>query len=247
MASPARAVLRTEFRLFLREPGALFWTVAFPPVLFVILGLIPSFREPVPEYGGARVIDLYVPITILVTAIMASVQSMPAVLSAYREQRVLRRIATTPARPWHVLAAQFVLHGGAVVAGTALVLLIGGLAFDVSLPGAVVPYLLVLGLALAAALTIGGLVSSLSRTAKGSAAVGSAVFIAMMFTSGVWFPVQAMPDPMRMVVQATPFGAAARGMDQAALGEWPDLTHIAVLLLWTLGLGGLATRYFRWQ
>ena len=38
MSSPGRAVLRTETRLFLREPGALFWIIAFPTVLVVILG-----------------------------------------------------------------------------------------------------------------------------------------------------------------------------------------------------------------
>jgi ABC-2 type transport system permease protein len=245
--TPARAVLRTEFRLFLREPGALFWITAFPPVLVVILGLIPPFRESDPAYGGERVIDLYVPISILLTAIMAAIQSMPQVLSAYREQRILRRYATTPARPWQLLAAQFVLHGGAVVVGTALVLLIGRLAFDVEIPGAVLPYLLVLVLALCAALTIGGLISGLSRTAKGTAAIGGAVFVAMMFTSGVWVPVQAMPGLLRDLVELTPFGAAVRGMDQAAVGDWPDLHLWVVLVAWTVGLGALATRYFRWE
>ncbi|GAB3270681.1 ABC transporter permease [Kineosporia babensis] len=246
-SNPAWAVLRTEFRLFLREPGALFWVMAFPPILFVILGLIPAFREPAQELGGARVIDLYAPIAILLSAIMASVQAMPTVLSAYREQRVLRRYATTPAKSWHLLTAQFVLHAGAIAVGTALVLVIGRLAFDVKLPGALVPYLLLLVLAVCSALTIGGLISALSRSSKATAAVGSAVFIALMFTSGVWFPVQTMPGIMGTIVESTPLGAAARGMDQAALGDWPDLRLILVLLAWTVGLGALATRYFKWQ
>ena len=53
-----------EMRLFLREPASVFFTVLFPTVLVVILGLIPGFREPNQALGGLRAIDLYVPIAI---------------------------------------------------------------------------------------------------------------------------------------------------------------------------------------
>ena len=53
-----------EVRLFLRDPASAFFTVLFPTVLVVILGLIPGFREPNKSLGGLRVIDLYVPIAI---------------------------------------------------------------------------------------------------------------------------------------------------------------------------------------
>jgi ABC-2 type transport system permease protein len=247
MTSPARAVLRSETRLFLREPGALFWIMAFPVLLLVILGCIPSFREPSADLGGQRVVDLYVPITILLAAIMSSIQAMPAVLSAYREQQVLRRIATTPAEPWHLLAAQYVLHGGAVVVGAALVLVVGRVAFDVRIPGSAGAYVLVLALALVALLAAGGLLSGLASTSKTSAALSTVVAFPMMFTAGVWLPVQTMPGTLRDIVEATPLGAAAAALGQAGLGSWPDLVHIIVLLGWTLALGALAARYFRWE
>jgi ABC-2 type transport system permease protein len=60
------AVLRTEARLLAREPGSLFWILAFPPLLLVILGAVPAFREPQDGLGGLRVVDTYVPVTVLV-------------------------------------------------------------------------------------------------------------------------------------------------------------------------------------
>jgi len=247
MNAPARAVLRTETRLFVREPGALFWIMAFPVLLLAILGSIPSFREPHGDLGGQRVIDLYVPVTILLAAILGSVQAMPTVLSAYREQRVLRRVATTPAEPWHLLAAQYVLHGGAVVIGATVVLVVGRLAFDVEIPGSAVPYLMVLALALVALLAVGGLLAGVARSTKSSAALSTVVAFPMMFTAGVWLPVQTMPGVLRDIVELTPLGAASAALGQAGLGSWPDLVHVVVLLGWTLALGALAARYFRWE
>jgi ABC-2 type transport system permease protein len=247
MTDPARAVLRSEARLFLREPGSLFWIMAFPVLLLGILGAVPAFREPTGDLGGRRVIDLYVPITILLAAVLGAVQAMPAVITTYREQQVLRRIATTPARPWHLLAAQYVLHGGAVVIGAAVVLVVGRLALDVRIPGSPLAYLTVLALALAALLAVGGVISGVSSTTKASTALGAVVAGPLMFSSGLWLPVQAMPGLLQQIVELTPLGAASVALDQAATGAWPDAGHLAVLLCWTLGLGALAARYFRWE
>lgn len=246
-AHPARAVLATEARLFLREPGSLFWIIAFPTLLLLILGAIPTFREPSADLAGRRVIDLYVPICILLAALMAGVQALPVVLSAYREQRILRRIATTPARPWQLLGAQYALHGGAVVVGALLSLGVGIVVFDVDVPGAAAAYVLVLLLALVACLVIGGVIAGVSRTSKIATTIGTIVFFPSMFTAGVWLPVQAMPDRMADVVALTPLGAAVLGLDQAAVGSWPDVAHVLVLLAWIGGVGALGARYFRWE
>lgn len=247
MPSPARTILRTESKLFLREPGAMFWIMAFPTLLVVILGSIPSFRESSKDLDGARVIDLYVPISILLSAIMASIQSMPGVMAGYREQRVLRRVATTPARPIDLLAAQYALHGAAVVVSAILVLLVGRIAFDVKSPGSAGAYVLVLALALAACLAIGGVIGGVAPTARISTAIGTLVFFPMMFTAGLWAPVQTMPHGLRTVVELTPGGAAARGLDQAALGHWPSAQFLLVLVVWTVVAAGAAARYFRWE
>jgi hypothetical protein len=49
---------------FAREPFGLFWMLGFPALLLVILGLIPSFREPSADLAGRRVIDPHVPVSV---------------------------------------------------------------------------------------------------------------------------------------------------------------------------------------
>ncbi|MFJ3624058.1 ABC transporter permease [Streptomyces iakyrus] len=241
------AVLRSEFRLFRREPGSLFWILLFPGLLLGILGSVPSFREAQDGLGGLRTVDVYVPVSVLIALIMAGVQAMPPVLTGYRENGILRRLSTTPVRPASLLAAQMLVNGLAAVASALLTLTVGRLVFDVRLPEQPAGYLLALLLAVLAALSLGAVVSARARTTKIATAIGTAVFFPMMFCAGVWVPVQAMPDLLARIVEYTPFGAAARALDEAAAGSWPGWAHLGVLAAWTAALSVSAARWFRWE
>jgi ABC-2 type transport system permease protein len=236
-----------EFRLFLREPGALFGVVVFPAALLTILGLVPSFRDASADLGGRRVVDLYVPVTAMLSMIVAGIQSMPGVLTGYRERGILRRLRITPARPGSLLSAQIILHGCASAVSVALVLAIGRLGFDVALPQQAAGYVLAALLTACAALAFGAVITAFSRTMKIAQTVGTLVFFPMMFTAGVWIPVQAMPEMLQHIVEFTPFGAASQALDQAATGSWPDWSHLGVTGLWAVLLTGTAVRWFRWE
>ncbi|POX56559.1 hypothetical protein C3489_03955 [Streptomyces sp. Ru71] len=241
------AVLRTEARLFSREPGAIFWILLFPTLLLAILGSIPSFRQSDDSLGGLRTVDVYVPVAVLLGLIVGGVQGLPQTLTGYRERGILRRMSTTPVRPAALLAAHMVVYGGAALLSALLALTVGRVAFDVTLPRQSAGYLLALLLALGAALALGAVVTALSRTTRIAGAIGSAVFFPMMFCAGVWVPVQAMPDVLARIVGWTPFGAAAQALNQAAAGHWPGWGHLAVLAAWTVLLTGAAVRWFRWE
>ncbi|MET9383853.1 ABC transporter permease [Streptomyces sp. NPDC002928] len=241
------AVLKTEVRLFRREPGSIFWILLFPTLLLVILGSIPSFRQPDDDFGGLRTVDAYVPVAVLLGLIVGGLQSMPQTLTGYRERGILRRMAATPVRPSSLLSAQMLVYGAASLASALLVLVVGRLGFDVRVPKQLFGYVLALLLAVLVALALGSLVAALSRTTKIAGAIGSAVFFPSMFCAGVWLPVQAMPDVLARIVGYTPFGAAAQALNQAAAGHWPGWTHLGVLVAWILLLSGAATRWFRWE
>ncbi|MEU7427250.1 ABC transporter permease [Streptomyces sp. NPDC040750] len=241
------AVLRTEFRLFRREPAAVFWIFLFPTLLLVVLGSIPSFREADPSMGGLRPVEAYVPVAVLIALIMSGVQALPQTLTGYRERGVLRRMSVTPVRPAALLSAQMTVQGVVALASALLVVTVGRVGFGVGLPGQPAGYLLALLLAAAAALALGSVVSALSRTTKIAGAIGSAVFFPMMFCAGVWLPVQAMPHTLARVVGLTPFGAAARALGEAAAGHWPGWDHLGVLALWAALLTAGAARWFRWE
>ncbi len=242
----ASAVLRTEATLFGRELGSLFWILAFPTLLLVVLGFVPDFTEPDEALGGQRVIDLYASVVVLLAMIMAAVMAMPTVVAGYRESGVLRRLRTTPVHPAALLGAQVALHAGAVLVSAVVAFGVAHVFLDVPLPVSLAWYVLTGVLATAAAFSIGAVVTSVSSSTRVVQTVGTVVFFPLMFTSGLWVPVQAMSGWLRDVVVLTPLGAAAESMNDALRGVRPDLADLAVTAAWTLVLALVAVRSFRW-
>lgn len=159
---PGRAVLRAETLLFFREPGSVFWVMAFPTLLLLILGFIPAMTEAKDELGGLSTVEAYVPVAVLLSMIMAGLMAMPPVITGYRERGILRRMSTTPVRPTSVLGAQVGLHAVASLFSTVLTLAVGRIVSGVALPGQILGYLLTLLLAVVCVLALGALISALS-------------------------------------------------------------------------------------
>ena len=102
-------------------------------------------------------------------------------------------------------------------------------------------------LATAAAFSIGAAVTAVSSNTRVVQTVGTIVFFPLMFSSGLWFPVQSMGGWLRDVVVLTPLGAGAEALNDALQGLRPDLLDLAVMGGWTVVLSLVAVRLFRWE
>jgi len=237
----------TESKLFLREPTAVFFMLVFPPVLLVIFGLVPSFREPDPDLGGVRMISVYTPIVVAMALALTALSALPQMFATYREKGILRRMRTTPVRPAYLLGAQLLMCTVVSVVVLVALLAIGRIAFDVALPTQVAGYALSYVLAVVSMLSIGLLLASLAPSGRGAGAIGSVLFFPVLFFAGLWAPRELMPEVLRRISDFTPLGAGVQSLADTAAGQWPQLLHVAVMLGWTVVAGGLAARYFRWE
>jgi ABC-2 type transport system permease protein len=238
---------RNELRLFLREPMVVFFALLFPTILVVILGSIPDFRTPNAGLGGGTVISVYVGIALALSLAMLGLQFMPAVLALYRERGILRRLATTPVRPSALLGAQLVSAMLTAVVSGALVLLVGRLAFDVELPAQFAGFVVAYLLSAAGVFAIGLLVAALVPTGKAGNAVGTLLFFPSMFFAGLWTPREVMPRAIQRIGDFTPLGAGERALHEAAIGHWPSLLPLLVLVGYLALFGAAAARLFRWE
>jgi ABC-2 type transport system permease protein len=236
-----------EVRLVLREPAAVFFGVAFGPLLVVILGSIPGFRKPVPDLGGARVIDLYVPICTAFVLAILGLAVVPTAVAINRERGVLRRMSTTPVPPSRLLGADLVMGLGLGLVAIVALIAVGRLAFGVALPRQLLGYALALVLAIASVFAIGLVVAALAPSGKASSAIGNVLFFPLMFFAGLYVPREAMPHALREVSDYTPLGAGVQALRDASTGSWPHLAHLAVMAGYLAVFSVSAAKLFRWE
>jgi ABC-2 type transport system permease protein len=237
----------SELRLFLREPMQVFFTLAFPSILVIILGCVPAFREPSADLGGRRIIDLYAGIAIILTLGSLGLQVAPMVLATYRERGILRRLSTTPVRPAALLGAQLAMSLLCAIGSVLLVLIVARVGFAVALPRQAAGFAVAFLLSAGAAFAIGLFIAALARGGKAANLMGTLLFFPAMFFAGLWVPREVFPDALRAVADLTPFGAAESAVLDAMGGQWPNWGSLTVLVGYLLVFGLAAARLFRWE
>jgi ABC-2 type transport system permease protein len=255
IAAPQAAVRRsalrrltvTEFKLFVRERVGPVWVVAFPLILLVIFGAIPSFRRASADLGGYTPLDVYVPILITFSLALSAVVAMPMVLAGYRERGVLRRMRTTPAGPARVLAAHLIINVAVAAVSATEVLVVARLGYGVFLPRQLAGFVLAVLLTVAALQALGLLVAAVAPSGRAAQVIGMLMFYPMLFFSGLWWPIPEMPRVLQHVAEATPLGAAWQAMSNAGAGHWPSALPLLTLAAYALALSLGAARLFRWE
>ena len=239
---------RTEGKLFLRDPIALFFGLVFPAVLLLALGyLFPGFDEPAADLDGARYIDVYGPIALVLGLATLGLVTLPPILGTYRQFGILRRLRTTPVHPARLLAAQLVVHLAVAVMATAMAVLAVVVAFDVPFPESPLWFVVSFLLAAASVFAIGLLIGAVARTTTSGQAIGMAVYFPMLFFAGVWIPRTIMPDGLRTISDLTPLGSAVQAIDDSWFGTTPDVMNLAVMAVYAVVVGSIAVKMFRWE
>lgn len=244
--APFGALLHHEVRLLAREPAPVIWAVALPLIAAVVTALVPALGVRHDYLQGLSFAQVYQPVLVLFTSSTLALQVLPTIVTQYREYGVLRRLRTTPVPPWQLLAAVVSL-----VLGVSL--LMGGLlvavpaALGVPVPGNVAAFVLMSVLATVSLLSVGALLCGVTPSTRVATGIGGFVAACTWFAAGMWVPKAVLPPGVTAIADLTPGGAAAEGMLRALSGGGPDLSQIAVLLVWTAVGFGVAARTFRFE
>jgi ABC-2 type transport system permease protein len=236
-----------ETKLFVREPAAIFFTLAFPVmVLLLFAGIFGN--EPVPGNPGLRTVDIMSPAYTGMVIATTALLGLPITLAGYRQQGVLRRLSATPLHPSMILAAQAVVNLAMTVLGIALLLLTARLVYDLRLPDAPLSVALAFVLASFSFLAFGFALAGLLPSARTAQIVGQVIFFPMFFLSGAaGIPPGMLPDALRHVSEVLPLTYVVELVQDLWIeGSW-NIPALVVLFGVLVASVVISAKTFRWE
>ncbi len=246
-----RAFLRltlTDVKLYLREPIAMFFTIAFPPLLVLLLGMIFG-NEPTPELGGLGNMDVAMPAFTALIVGMIGLIPVPITITDQRSKGVLRRYRATPMRPLAFIGADVVCNLVMTFVGMAVLLVVGALVFHVSFEGSVAAVLLAVTLGALSMFSIGYLIASVAPNPRAANVIGMVIFYPMVYLCGTAMPTEFLPETVQRIAEFLPLTYVVRLLRGLWTGgSLADFgTEIAVLVGVLVVATALAARLFRWD
>ena len=237
---------KTELKLYLRDPVALFFTLLFPLMMLLLFGSIFG-NDPDPDLGGRGSVDVSVPGYIAIIIATSAIMGLPINMAAYRAGGVLRRFRATPLPPSVVLGAQVAVGLIFAALGSVLLVVAGRIFFGLHLPDDAAVVVGAILLSAASVFAFGFILASVLPNARTAQSVALVVFFPMMFLSGAALPRQLLSETIRDVALALPLTHVVTLVDDAWSGAGWNAT-VMLVLSGVLVVGvALSTRLFRWE
>jgi len=241
-----------QLRLFVRVPVAVFFTIALPLVVLLIINATSGERF-LTDSSGDWPVDAFVCVAITAfTAVSATFTNLANMVPIRREEGVLQRWRSTPLPVW-VLVGGHVLSAMAIAAVSTIFMLgIGVALYNVSVPAASLPALIVTLLTATISFAAMGMaVAAVVPTASAASGIANAIILPMALISNVFIPMEDPPAAIDLVANLFPLRpfvdalqAPLHPIDPAVAPQWDRL---AVIAIWGAVGFAVAVRQFRWN
>lgn len=182
-------------------------------------------------------------VLLVITTIVSSMG-----LARERENGTLEQVLVTPIRPWVLIAGKTLPFAMIGLFDFMLAIVVAAYVFEVPIRGSVALLLLATLLYLTACLSLGLLISTLSRTQQQAFMGGFLLMLPAALLSGIMTPIHAMPDwlePWTLFNPLRHYASVMRAVMLRGAGldsTWPEL---AALFAIALVIAVIATRRFR--
>jgi ABC-2 type transport system permease protein len=191
--------------------------------------------------------DFILPGLVAMGVMNYSISAMAVSIARYREQRILKRILATPLRPSRFVGGQVGAHLLLAVVQAVIILAVGILVFGGTVNGSIVALVALVTVANIIFLNIGFAVGGRAKTAEAASGVANVVALPMMFLSGVFFPIETLPDAMEKLVSLLPLTPLIEAMRKIAI-DGDSIAdcgpQVLALLIWMVVSFGLARANF---
>ncbi|HEY0443706.1 MAG TPA: ABC transporter permease [Candidatus Limnocylindrales bacterium] len=171
-------------------------------------------------------------------------------LVADREKLILKRLNATPLRRWQLVGSNVLMRLLIGIVQTVIIIAVGARLYGVQLSGnfLVLGALVVLGSL--TFISLGYVIASFAPTEDAANGMTSVVQFPLMFLSGTFFPIDAMPDFLKTIARALPLTYLSDGLRQVMVDGTPFAplwVCFAVLAAFLVICFTISARFFRWQ
>jgi ABC-2 type transport system permease protein len=243
-----RQLAWSEFKLDLRDPMMVFWSIAFPSLWLVLMAGI--VRVPIPGFGyeGLNFASLMFPASISLVILCASFVGVPMTLTTYRENAVLRRLRATPVKT-STLALSFAISQFAfVVVGILVLVIIGKIFFDIQVLGSWVVFSGVTFFGMLTFLAIGSAIGSIAGSFRTANIIIWTIFTPMLMLSELFMPLSILPAWLQPIAKALPLTPVNTILRDIVYGvPLENLWRLGVMAGWTVLASIITVRFFRWE
>jgi ABC-2 type transport system permease protein len=216
-----------EGKLFAREPLNAVFSLAFPPIVLLVLAGVFG-QEPDPDLGGVGGVDYYVPAYVAVVIAAVGLMGVPVHVAAYRERGVLRRFRASSVSAWVLLAAHALVGFAVVVVGSAFLVGVAAIGYDVHPVESVAGVAVAFVLGTLAFVALGVLIGTVVANARAAQAVGMLLFLPMWLLSGAGPPRDVMSPAMQDIADFLPLTYVVEALQDAWLGRGWNGTALLV-------------------
>jgi ABC-2 type transport system permease protein len=171
-------------------------------------------------------------------------------LVADREKGILKRLAVTPLRRSQLVGSNTVLRLLLALVQSVIIVGVGVMVFGVEITGSLAMAAAFVVLGAVAFLALGYVLASFTKTEDAANGITQVVQFPMMFLSGVFFPIDAMPAFLQSIARLIPLTYLADALRQIMVGGVPFAplyVDAGVLLVWLGVCFAIASRKFHWQ
>ncbi len=171
-------------------------------------------------------------------------------LVVLREKLVLKRLSATPLRRHTLVGSNVVVR--LLLAGVQTVIIVGiGVVFmEVGITGGPLAVAALVVLGALTFIALGYVIASFAKTEEAANGITQIVSVPMMFLSGIFFPLELLPEWLRGVALLMPLTYLGDALRQVMVGGVPMVPlaiDVVVLAGWMAACLLVSARYFRWQ
>ena len=197
-----------------------------------------------------RYLDFLLPGLMAFTLMQLSIAGSGFNIVEFRRKGILKRLFVTPIKPHDFITAIVLARMAIILIQLTVLILFAVTILDVRIVGNFASFYLMIILGTFIFLCLGFCLGSIATTQQAVMAVGNLVIFPQIFLSGVFYPIESMPELIQPIANLLPLSFVSTAMREIAnngaslLEITPTLIGIAA---WFVIAFVLATRLFVWK